>query len=163
MWPSPKLDRTATETRFGSIESDRNGLEVLGREECLQLLSGAMLGRIGVSIGALPVILPVNFRLIGDRIVFRTGTGTKLDAATRRAVVAFEVDEMEPLSHSGWSVVVTGRTREVTDPAALEELARANIPRWAHSERERVVEIETSMVSGRRIGHHRREEGETHG
>ena len=93
---------------------DRNGLEVLSRGECLQLLGGATLGRIGITIQALPLILPVNFKLVGHAIVFRTGPGTKLDAATRGSVVAFEADEIEPFSHAGWSVVVTGVAQEVT-------------------------------------------------
>lgn len=152
MWPAVDPGRTPDGRDPDTAAIDRNGLEILDREECLLLLGSAVLGRVGVTIGALPVILPVNFRLIGDRIVFRTGVGTKLDAATHHAVVAFEVDDMEPLSHSGWSVVVTGPTREVTDPVALEELARANIPKWSHTADERVVEIEAVMVSGRRIG-----------
>src|SRR6516165_11352239 len=88
----------------GAMDMDRNGLEILDRAECLHLLSGSVLGRIAVTVGALPVILPVNFLLDGDRILIRTGKGTKLEAATRDAVVAFEVDDVEPFSHSGWSV-----------------------------------------------------------
>lgn len=135
----------------GFVEVDRNGLEIVGREECLRLLATATLGRVGITFGALPVILPINFRLVGDRIVFRTGIGTKLDAATCNAVVAFEVDDIEPFSHTGWSVVVTGLAREITDPTELVELATANIPRWAPSDGERIVEVSTQMVSGRRI------------
>jgi nitroimidazol reductase NimA-like FMN-containing flavoprotein (pyridoxamine 5'-phosphate oxidase superfamily) len=131
---------------------DRNGLEVLPRDECLRLLDRATLGRVAITVGALPAVLPVNFRLVDDRIVFRTSGGTKLDAATRNAVVAFEVDDMEPVGHTGWSVMVTGVAREVTDPAELDALGSANIPRWAPQDAERLVEISTDMISGRRIG-----------
>lgn len=132
--------------------TDRNGLVVLDRDECLGLLARATLGRVGVSFGALPTILPVNFRLVEDEIAFRTTIGTKLDAATCNAVVAFEVDEIDPIYHSGWSVVVLGVAREVTDPAELHRFERARIPRWAPVPSERVVAISTQMVSGRRIG-----------
>ena len=144
----------------GLVEVDRNGLEVLDRADCLRLLGRATLGRIGITVGALPMVLPVNFRLVGDRIVLRTTAGTKLDAATRGAIVAFEADDFEPMSHAGWSVVVTGEAREVTDPTERAELASANIPRWAPSTDDRMVAIDTAMVSGRRIvpGLHR--EGE---
>jgi uncharacterized protein len=131
---------------------DRNGLEVLATAECLRLLAQSTLGRVAVTVGALPAVLPVNYRLVEDRIVFRTSGGSKLDAATRNAVVAFEVDEMEPIGHTGWSVMVTGFTREVTDAGELEALESANIPRWAPVGGERVVEISTDMISGRRIG-----------
>jgi hypothetical protein len=63
------------------MELDRNGLEVLGRDESLRLLSSAVLGRIAITSGALPTVLPVNFRWDGRRILFRTGEGTRLSAA----------------------------------------------------------------------------------
>lgn len=133
------------------MEVDRNGLQVLDREECLRLLGTATLGRVGITLGALPVVLPINFRLVGDRIVFRTGVGTKLDAATCNAIVSFEADDIESFSHAGWSVVVTGEAREVSEPDALTGLESANIPRWAPSGDGRFVEIPTTMISGRRI------------
>lgn len=136
---------------IGYVEVDRNGLEVLERDECLRLLARATLGRIGVRSGALPTVLPVNFWLDGDRIVILTGEGSKLMAATRNAVVAFEVDDVDPMYHAGWSVVVTGVAREVTDPDDLAALRRAPLTRWAPRGNGRVVAISTDMISGRRI------------
>lgn len=135
----------------GFVEVDRNGLEILNRTECFRLLATATIGRVGVTVGALPVILPVNFRVVGDRIVFRTGIGTKLDAATSNAIVAFEVDAMEPFSHAGWSVVVTGEAGPASGPDRLAELEKANIPRWAPAGQDRIVELSTEIVTGRRI------------
>jgi nitroimidazol reductase NimA-like FMN-containing flavoprotein (pyridoxamine 5'-phosphate oxidase superfamily) len=133
------------------MEVDRNGLEVLDRDECLRLLDGATLGRVGVTAAALPSVLPVNFRLAGDRIVFRTGRGTKLAAATRNAVVAFEVDDIDPVRHTGWSVVVTGVARPVIDAGELAVLQERDIPRWAAGDDGHVVEVSIELVSGRRI------------
>jgi len=147
----PSSTTTRTANGQGLVEVDRNGLEVLDRADCLRLLGRATLGRIGITAGALPMVLPVNFRLVGERILLRTTAGTKLDAATRGAIVAFEADDFEPMSHAGWSVVVTGEASEVTDPADLAELATANIPRWAPSKDDRIVAIDTAIVSGRRI------------
>jgi nitroimidazol reductase NimA-like FMN-containing flavoprotein (pyridoxamine 5'-phosphate oxidase superfamily) len=138
-------------TGIADADVDRNGLEILGRAECFRLLATATLGRVGITCGALPTVLPVNFRLVGDRIVFRTGVGTKLAAGTRNAIIAFEVDDIDPFSHTGWSVVVTGEAGEVTEPDELAELAYANIPRWAPSDDDRVVAVSTPMMSGRRI------------
>jgi nitroimidazol reductase NimA-like FMN-containing flavoprotein (pyridoxamine 5'-phosphate oxidase superfamily) len=133
------------------VEVDRNGLEVLDRGECLRLLGTVSLGRVGLSSGALPCVLPVNFRLVGDDIVFRTAAGTKLDAATRHAVVAFEVDDMDPLTHEGWSVMVTGVARAVVDEQELTEVEPHRIPHWAPPPDGRVVAISTDIVTGRRI------------
>lgn len=134
------------------MEIDRNGLEVLTRDECLRLLGRATLGRLAITSGALPMVLPVNFRLVGERIVFRTGAGTKLDAAANGNVVAFEVDDMDPLWHTGWSVVVTGVASEITDPADRAELADVGIPRWAPTDADRIVAVSTAVISGRRMG-----------
>jgi uncharacterized protein len=132
-------------------ELDRNGLEVLDRDECLRLLATASLGRIGITSGALPVILPVNFRLVGESIVFRTASGTKLDAATRGAVVAFEVDAMDPIEHTGWSVMVTGIARPVTDPAEVDAIRPERVARWAPLGEGCLVAVSTELVDGRRI------------
>jgi nitroimidazol reductase NimA-like FMN-containing flavoprotein (pyridoxamine 5'-phosphate oxidase superfamily) len=129
------------------MEIDRNGLEVLDRPECLRLLGGAHVGRVGLSSGALPLVLPVNFTLAGERILVRTGRGTKLDAATRNAVVAFEADDIDPATHSGWSVMITGVAREV-DPADVAGLV---LDRWAPGPDGRVIGISTDLVSGRRL------------
>jgi nitroimidazol reductase NimA-like FMN-containing flavoprotein (pyridoxamine 5'-phosphate oxidase superfamily) len=132
------------------MEVDRNGLEVLDRDECLRLLDRATLGRVAITSAALPTVLPVNFRLAGDRIVFRTGGGTKLAAATRNAVVAFEVDDFDPVQLTGWSVVVTGVARPVVDRYVLAMLHDLGLARWASGPDGHVVEVSLELVSGRR-------------
>lgn len=134
-----------------SVDVDRNGLEILGAEECRRLLSSASVGRVGVTMGALPTVLPVNFLLDDDRILVRSGKGTKLTAALRGTVVAFEVDDFDPVDHSGWSVVVTGVADVVDDPEELDRIAQKPIARWAPSGESHIVAISTEMVSGRRI------------
>ena len=129
---------------------DRNGLEVLGRDECLELLSAATLGRIGLSAGALPLVLPVNFCVDGDRIVLRTGAGTKLDAASRNAVVSFEVDDIDPLFHGGWSVVVTGIATPLESEVELAHARSLPLLPWAASGGHYIT-VSLEDVSGRRI------------
>lgn len=139
-----------------TMEIDRNGLEVLDRVQCLGLLSTATIGRVGVTSGALPTILPVNFRLEGQEILIRSGEGAKMDVALRDAVVAFEVDDFDPIDHTGWSVVVTGITRSITDEDELERLRGIPIARWASGGNGHLVAISTDLVSGRRLGLRRR-------
>jgi len=134
------------------MDIDRNGLEIMRRDESLRLLGTAVLGRIGITSRALPVVLPVNFRFDGRHVLIRTGIGTKLDAAIDHAVVSFEVDEIDPATETGWSVVITGVAREVTDPRALAAIPSESIARWADgNSADRVVAISVDMVSGRRI------------
>ena len=60
------------------MERDRNGLEVLAREECFRLLATLKVGRVALSVGGLPVVVPVNFLVVDEAMVFRTGVGSKL-------------------------------------------------------------------------------------
>jgi nitroimidazol reductase NimA-like FMN-containing flavoprotein (pyridoxamine 5'-phosphate oxidase superfamily) len=140
----------AAERHHRRMEFDRNGLQVLEHDECMQLLASATLGRLAVSAGALPSIVPVNFLLDGDRILIRTSPGTKLLAALEHAVVAFEVDDFDSFSHSGWSVSVTGMADEVRDSSELERIERLPLPHWSGAG-SHVIAITTELVSGRRI------------
>ena len=126
-------------------------MEELSRAQCLELMATMPVGRIGVSVRALPVILPVNFVLVGENIVFRTISGTKLDAATANAVVAFEVDSYAPDGKSGWSVLIRGVSSEITDPEELRALTDMLLWAWALDDRiaTRLVRIESSFISGR--------------
>ncbi len=129
-------------------------LRELSRARCLELLATAGLGRVGVSLRALPVILPVRYAVIGGRVVFRTAPGSKLTAATRRSVVAFEADRHDPCGAWGWSVLVQGVASEVTDPAvqaAALQLLPDDLP-FLHGEPARLVAVDISLVSGRSFG-----------
>jgi len=136
---------------MATMELDSNKLEVLDEAECRRLLAASSFGRLAITSDALPVILPVNFLLDGDRILVRTGTGSKLDAAMRNAVVAFEVDRAEPFGHEGWSVCVTGIAREIRDHADLSRISRLPLPHWAPDGVDHVMAISTDLISGRRI------------
>jgi nitroimidazol reductase NimA-like FMN-containing flavoprotein (pyridoxamine 5'-phosphate oxidase superfamily) len=127
------------------------GLELLEEEECLALLASSQVGRVGVSIGSLPAIFPVNFALVDGAVVFRTSDGTKLAAATEHAVVAFEVDHVEPESRGGWSVLALGVASVVADPAQEAALREVTLDPWAGGGRDHYVRIPIEMVSGRRI------------
>lgn len=133
------------------MEIDDNGLEVLDVATCRRLLASAVVGRIGLSSSALPTVLPVSFVLTDAGVVFRTGRGSKLEAATMGAVVAFEVDEFDAFSHAGWSVVVTGVSREVTDPDELARLRALPLAHWGAPSADRHVCISTDIITGRRI------------
>lgn len=133
------------------MKFDRSGLEVLDREECLRLLERVPVGRIVLTMGALPAILPVNFALDDGAIVVRTGAGTKLAAAARNAVVAFEIDDIDPLGETGWSVTAIGRAVEVIDPQQLERARRLPLRPWAPGSRDHYIRIVPEIVSGRRI------------
>jgi uncharacterized protein len=131
------------------MQLDRNGLEILDRDECVRLLKLTRLGRIGFSSGALPSVLPVTYYLDQDRIVVNTTRGSRLDAALKNAVVAFEADELDPSDHSGWSVAVTGVATEL-DPGTFDREHRDPAGVWAPTGHEAVLAISIDVISGRR-------------
>lgn len=133
------------------MEVDRNGLEVLDREECLHLLAQATLGRVAITSGALPRVLPVAFQLDGHRILLRTRRGGTLDVALRGSVVAFEADHLDADAHAGWSVSVTGRASEVLDDIGQSDPWPEAIGPWTSSPDDSLMVITTEVLTGRRI------------
>ncbi|WP_329267082.1 pyridoxamine 5'-phosphate oxidase family protein [Streptomyces sp. NBC_01451] len=120
--------------------------------EALRLLGSVSLGRIVFTQHALPSIRPVNHVLVDGDIVIRTHEGAAL---TRRAgsagvVVAYEADAIDPDTHLGWSVVVTGYAHLVTDPT---ELARyqALLHPWVQQSMDHAVRVHPDLVTGIRL------------
>ena|SRR5437764_10143800 len=130
--------------------SIERSLEVIQEEDCLDLLRSMSVGRIGLSMGALPVVLPVNYVLDSGRIILRTGFGTKLSAAIRNAVVCFEVDQIDSGVEAGWSVLVTGTARELQGAEAAYAATLPLRP-WSPQAGDHLVAIGIELVSGRRI------------
>ena len=126
-------------------------VEVLDETECLRLLAREPVGRLALTDRALPVVLPVNFTLVDNTIVFATASGLKLDAAHAGMVVCLEVDGFDRMTHGGWSVLATGRLAEISDPDRLEEARRLPLSPWALSQPEHYVELPIELLSGRRI------------
>ena len=128
---------------------DRNGLEILSRADCLGLLGDSGLGRVAVTMNALPVVLPVCFAVLDEDVIIRTGTGTKLSAAVNHAVVTFEVDRLE--GDDRWSVCVTGVAAPVTRPDDLARVVGLPMPAGLRTLRPHFVRIRSDLVSGRRF------------
>ena len=115
----------------------------LDRRESLRLLGGANLGRVALSDRALPVVLPVLYRVVRDAIEFEA-TGRLLMTAGRDGhVVCFEADAIDHDHNQGWSVLVTGR---LAIAAAQQTSARAA---WTSGGRATTMSLPTTMVSGR--------------
>ncbi|GGN26961.1 pyridoxamine 5'-phosphate oxidase family protein [Streptomyces fuscichromogenes] len=124
----------------------------LDSAEALRLLGSVSLGRIVFTQRALPTVRPVNHVLVDGAVVIRTHERAALTARTRQShgtgvVVAYEADDIDPVSHLGWSVVVTGYARLVTDPL---ELARyeALLHPWVDRAMEHTVRIHPGLVTG---------------
>jgi nitroimidazol reductase NimA-like FMN-containing flavoprotein (pyridoxamine 5'-phosphate oxidase superfamily) len=137
------------ELDFDAVLADE-GLEILTEGECLRLAATRPVGRVAVSISALPAVFPVNFCVVEAAVYFLTSAGTKLDAAARNSVVAFQVDDFDSFAHTGWSVLIVG-TAELVSADAVERLAPLRVRPWVRGERANVVRVAAELVSGRRL------------
>jgi len=123
----------------------------MGRDECYALLSRGAVGRVGISSAALPAVFPVNYFFDGESIFIKTGADSSLlNVALDDEVVAFEIDDVDPLEHTGWSVLVTGMANAAALPSH-HDAGAAPIPRWAPTDADAIVAITPSFVSGRRL------------
>ena len=125
-------------------------MEQLAERECLHLLATQVVGRVAIVVDGRASVFPVNYVLDRGRIVFRTDEGTKLDAALAGATVTFEVDQSDPMYHTGWSVMATGPLEAVTDPEELGRVRGLPVRAWG-----RIgnywVRMPIASISGRRI------------
>ncbi|MDN3357494.1 pyridoxamine 5'-phosphate oxidase family protein [Actinomadura sp. DC4] len=130
---------------------DTEGLKILTEQECRALLTQVPLGRIVFTDRALPAIQPVNFTMADGDVVILTSAGSKLAAAARNAVVAFEIDQFDQNLTTGWSVVVVGHTRVVTEASELEQLHALPLNPWTPGEPAHYIAITPELIHGRRL------------
>jgi nitroimidazol reductase NimA-like FMN-containing flavoprotein (pyridoxamine 5'-phosphate oxidase superfamily) len=126
-------------------------LHTLARAECLELLRTVTVGRIAFAERGLPAIQPVNFTVDGSNVIIRTSGGGKLAAAVTGAMVAFEADEVDAATRTGWSVVVLGHARLIRNIDQLVALAGPDSHPWVPGPSGHVIRIKSERITGRRI------------
>jgi len=109
------------------MDTGATKLEVLDEGECLALLAGSEVGRVGVVVDGQPLIFPVNYVFEGN---------------------SFDVEH-----RSGWSVLVQGVGHDVTDALDLtsEHLQTVEVLPWAPGPKPRLLRIDVRTISGRRF------------
>ncbi|MFE0252349.1 pyridoxamine 5'-phosphate oxidase family protein [Streptomyces sp. NPDC059010] len=127
----------------------------LDSAEALRLLGSVSFGRIVFTRQALPTVRPVNHVLDEGDIVIRTHEGAALTSRALQAgapgvVVAYEADAIDPDTHIGWSVVVTGYAHLVTDAGDLARYQDMLQP-WVGRAMDYAVRIRPDLVTGVRL------------
>jgi len=132
--------------------TDHSGLEVLPFDTCLRLLASVPVGRIGFFADGELVILPVNHRVDGQDVVFRTAAGSKLSAVENGGLVVFEADSYDDLDRFGWSVVINGFAEVIDDDDETGRLSSLGLHPWSTAvEHPFWIPIRPVSVSGRRM------------
>jgi nitroimidazol reductase NimA-like FMN-containing flavoprotein (pyridoxamine 5'-phosphate oxidase superfamily) len=131
---------------------DGTGLEIMPPSVSHQLLEASEIGRLAFLDAGQPVVLPVNFCFCDGRIVFQTTVGSKLHASANGSEVAFEIDDWDAKSRTGWSVLVRGRAGEVEDEEEIGAMCELGLRPWAdRSHHTSWVQVVPTEIDGRRI------------
>lgn len=126
------------------------------REQAMQRLASVSVGRVGFTSRALPAIRPVTHLVDNGHVIIRSDEGSAIvNAASseRGAVVAYEADDIDVSSGSGWSVLVIGLARLIEDPeeaARYRQALRSLVP----GETGWVIRIYPELVSGFDVAGH---------
>lgn len=124
-----------------------NQLLELTDDECWTLAASHPVGRLAWTSPHGPTVIPVNFVATGRQVHIRTAAYSALARECDDSAVAFEVDEFDADSHSGWSVLMRGRAH--LQVGGSDGGDQPNV--WPAGVRGLQVTIDVDEVSGRRI------------
>ncbi len=169
--PSPQLTRAALWRLSAALEttvevltgggvlappgrvrpSSQGVLRHLSSEECNRLIGPGGVGRIIFDEEHGPVAIPVNFKMLGQDVVFRTSASAQLASTVGSRLVSFEVDHIDDALTEGWSVLLSGSAHVINDPEELSLAEGLEIIPWAGDDRNTFVRLVPSVVTGRAI------------
>lgn len=130
----------------GHSDDGPGRFSALAEDDCRDLLRTHSIGRIGFTASAGPTILPVSYALHANRILFRTAAGGILAELEQGRPVAFEVDDFDTQTQTGWSVLVRGTTEA---PLDLRKFTGPLPTPWAKGVRDQVICLSLESISGR--------------
>ena len=117
---------------------------MLSERECWRLLAMVSVGRLALSVRALPVIVPVQYYLSGRRLAVCLGHHELSERSLDETIIAFAADSIDPVARSGWSVQVQGKS---VIPRGLRIDTDCDLPATPAQ----VVEVVPGKISGHRM------------
>lgn len=148
MGPSP-LPSISHRSHDAFVGWYQNVLEQLDRPDCLRLLATEGVGRFVFTARGLPAVRPVTYVLAGTDIIVRTRPGTNVSSYPAGTVVAFQVDNLDPATGTGWSITVTGSARLLSDDEV--EAWHAKLPDTWVAEATELIVLPIELAEGTRI------------
>lgn len=141
---------TADNTAWSLL--DRGGrLERLDPDECRRLLGSMRIGRLAFCTDSGPRVVPMNYTLVADSLIFRTGMETEAARHLTDHLIAFEVDQVDEFLQTGWSVLVVGNAAPL-DETSLLFLGLTQSPQpWPAGRRSLVMQLPLTAMTGRRV------------
>jgi uncharacterized protein len=125
-------------------------LEEISKQQCLELLASKKVGRVAFCTTSGPVVLPVNYTVHDGTVLFRTSSYSSLAGHLRDSPAAFEVDEVDDDTQSGWSVLLQGHASFVEFPDLPPDRLDRPEP-WADGSRMLHIRLTPRELTGRRL------------
>jgi hypothetical protein len=126
-------------------------LETLEHAECRRLLETTNVGRVGLVVAELAYVLPVNYAVAADLVVFRTAKGSTFDRLARDRPLTFEIDHVDPGFHAGWSVMAIGWGFGLEDQLPAEVLQALHLRPWGMGAEPGWIGVRIDELTGRRV------------
>lgn len=127
----------------------RRQVNALAKDEAMRRLGSVGVGRIVFTERALPAVRLANHVVDEGRIIIRSDEGTVIvnPSDADGTVVAYEADAVDPRSHLGWTVTVTGVARLIDDPRQVARYQELLSP-WAAGDGDYTIRIDAELVTG---------------
>lgn len=118
-------------------------------EECWELLTSREVGRVAYTDAEGPMLVPLTYLVDDGTLLFRVAPYSELARHLPGARVAFEVDDVDYFTRSGWSVVLRGHVTPVDD----EDLPplQGRLTPWPEGQRSLYLRLTQNSVTGRRL------------
>lgn len=132
-------------------------VDTLDEDACRRLISPGGIGRIAYKGRYGLAVIPVNYALDGDTVVFRTTAGSALDEDLRTGIadadylVAFEIDHIDEARHEGWSVLIQGTAHHLESEAERAAVAHLDVRPWPGGSKDLYFRITPTRTTGRVI------------
>jgi transcriptional regulator with XRE-family HTH domain len=131
--------------------ASRQHIETLTSDECTALVAPGGIGRFVFLDERGPVAWPVNFRILDGDVVFRTESESSVLKHLTQGDTSFEVDRLDEALTEGWSVLMTGQSRVIDDPAERGRAESLGVQPWATGPHDAYVRLSPRTITGRRI------------
>jgi nitroimidazol reductase NimA-like FMN-containing flavoprotein (pyridoxamine 5'-phosphate oxidase superfamily) len=142
-------------TRTATTSPER--IEALDEADCLTLIAPGGIGRIAYAGRYGQTVLPVNYQLLDNTIVFRTGEDSPLEQDLQTGIrhaewqVAFEIDEIDLAAKGGWSVLIQGHAHHVDSDTEREAVRKTGVQPWSGGAKEHYIRVVPTRITGRRV------------
>jgi nitroimidazol reductase NimA-like FMN-containing flavoprotein (pyridoxamine 5'-phosphate oxidase superfamily) len=122
----------------------------LNEAECWEQLQSRDLARIAWNTSTGPEILPVNYVTYDGSLWMRTTAHSSIAEQVDESPVAIEIDDLDPATHVGWSVVLRGRAQAVYHEADVPAEVTA-LRSWAAGVRPLWLQVKAEVITGKHL------------